>query len=293
EVTGNRDKTKFSPDAKLVWNASDDTMLYASWARGFKSGGFDFRANNKGISPTANDAFEFDDERATNYEIGGKFKLGAAAELNATAYLTKFDDLQISIFDGTLGFNVGNAAKSEVKGIELDGRWAMSDHIRLSGGLSLMDFKYTDFKNGQCYFGQTPNTDIDGDGTNELCDYTGEKAPLVSDFSGNLALDFDHQIGDYEITGLASIFYASSYNAAPNKDPLGIQDGYAKINARIALSPQDGPWEIALLGKNLTDKITQTYAGDAPLAGSSFGAKTIYSFRSQGRTIALQGSVKF
>jgi len=257
--------------------------------RGFKSGGFDFRANNRGTFATSNEAFEFDDEQATNFEVGGKFKLGSSAELNATAYFTKFDDLQVSIFDGTLGFNVRNAATSEVKGLEIDGRWALTDHVRLNGGMSIMDFEFTDFADGQCYAAQSDSR-VQANG---LCDYTGLSNQLVSDFSGNLAIDFDHQIGDYEITGLASLFYASAYDAAATHDPLGRQDGYAKINARLAFAPQDGPWEIAILGKNLGDEIIRTYTGDAPLAFSSFGRKTNYSFFGQGRTITLQGKVKF
>ena len=62
EVTGDRETTKFSPDVKLVWDMNDDTLLYASWARGFKSGGFDFRANNKGTFASSDESFEFEDE---------------------------------------------------------------------------------------------------------------------------------------------------------------------------------------------------------------------------------------
>jgi len=290
----NRKKTTFSPDIKLAWDVNDDTLLYASWAKGNKSGGFDFRANNRFVSPTALDAFVFDDENATNYELGGKFKLGGSAELNATAYFTEFSDLQISIFDGSLGFNVGNAGAAEVKGIEVDGRWAVTDHVRLNGGFAITDFEFTEFENGQCYFGQTPNTDIDGDGTNELCDYAGLAANLVSDFSGNFTMDFDMPVmADYEVTGMVNLFYASAYDSAPTHDPAGRQDGFAKINARLAFAPQDGPWEIAILGKNLTDEIVRTFNGDAPLAGNTFGAKTNFTFYSQGRTIAVQGSLKF
>lgn len=289
----NMNETKFSPDVKLVWDINDETMLYASWARGFKSGGFDFRANNKGVSATSAEAFQFDDENATNYEIGGKFKLGNAAEISATAYFTKFDNLQISIFDGILGFNVGNAASSEVKGIEVDGRWALNNRIRLTGGAAVTDFKFNDFKNGQCFV-EIPDFIIQSPDADGKCDFTGLKNNLVSNFSGNIGIDFDYPImNDYELTGLANLFYASSYGTSQTHDPFGIQDGFVKINARIAFGPIDGPWEIAILGKNLTDEIVKTYNGEAPLAGETFRAKTNYTFFGQGRTITIQGHFKF
>lgn len=201
--------------------------------------------------------------------------------------------MQISIFDGVLGFNVGNAASSEVKGIELDGRWALTDNVRLSGGMALTDFEFTDFVNGQCYGTQSP-TDPRFNAVTGLCDYTGLKNNLVSDFSGNINLDFDTMVGnDYELTGLLALNYVSSYNASQTQDPAGVQDGYAKINARLGFGPVDGPWEIAVLGKNLTNEIVKTYNGDTPLGGSTFGANSNYTFYSQGRTLAVQGSVKF
>jgi outer membrane receptor protein involved in Fe transport len=291
----NRNVTKFSPDVKLVWDVSDDTLLYASWARGFKSGGFDFRANNQGQGASTAATFQFDDEEATNFELGGKFNLGPAAELNATAFFTEFDNLQISIFDGILGFNVGNAASSEVKGLELDGRWALTDNVRLTGGAALTDFEFTDFQNGQCYGTQALDNPNDPRiQPNGLCDYTGLKNNLVSDFSGNLGLDFDTAVANnYEVTGLVQLNYVSSYNASQTQDPKGVQDGVARINARLGFGPDDGSWELAVLGKNLTDEIVKQYNGDTPLGGSTFGANSNYTFFSQGRTVALQAGAKF
>ena len=177
-VSGTRDETKFSPEIKGVWTLSEEALVYLSWSNGFKSGSFDFRANNRNFYPDMASSFEFDDEEASNFELGGKFTLaGGAAEINGAAFFTDFEDLQISIFDGVLGFNVGNAATAEIIGLELDGRWAATDNLTITGGLALIDFEFTDFRNGQCYFGQTPNVDLDGDGTPELCDYTGNRFP--------------------------------------------------------------------------------------------------------------------
>lgn len=210
-VSGSRDTTKFSPEVKFIYDSSDNTMLYASWSEGFKSGSFDFRANNRNFYPTMEDSFEFDDEEASNIELGAKFILAnGAAELNIAAFYTEFDDLQISIFDGGLGFNVGNAASTEVQGLEFDFRWALTDHLTFSGGLALTDFEFTDFENGQCYFGRPPDTDIDGDGTLELCSYTGESNQMVSDVQGNVTLDWRRPVfGSLEFISTIDYFYTS------------------------------------------------------------------------------------
>lgn len=283
-------ETRFSPDVKLVLDATDDLLLYASWARGYKTGGFDFRANNKNFYSTIEDSFKFGDEKATNYEIGGKLSIGASAELNFSAFWTKFDDLQISIFDGVLGFNVGNAAAAEVKGIEVDGRWAVTDFFTLSGAGAFTDFEFTDFENGQCYFGQTP----DSPSLPGLCDYTGRTNQLVSKFQGVTTADLHYPVfGGYEISYVTDLFYTSKYHASSTYDPALLQGGYATVNMRLGFGPEDGGWQLAVLAKNLTDQQALQYGGDTPLAGSTFGAKSNYAFYNQGRTVWVQARVNF
>ncbi|MBT8090759.1 MAG: TonB-dependent receptor [Gammaproteobacteria bacterium] len=293
-VAGTRDKTKFSPEIKLVWDATDDALLYFTWAQGFKSGSFDFRANNRGVSPTMAESFEFDDEEATNFELGGKFSLAdGAAEINAAAFFTDFSDLQISIFDSGLGFNVGNAATAEVLGLEVDGRWAATENLTITGGFAVTDFEFTNFRNGQCYFGQTPNVDFDGNGTPELCDYTGKSNQMVSDFQGNVAFNFTYPVfNDMEFTALLDVFYTSEYDASATFDPALVQDAYSMYNLRLGIGPAEGNWEIALLGKNLGDEKVLQFGGDTPLA-STFGFKSNYAFYSRGRQFTLQGVLRF
>jgi iron complex outermembrane receptor protein len=294
-VEGNRDVTKTSPEVKLVWDVGSDNLLYLSWAEGFKSGSFDFRANNKNFYPDMASSFEFDDEEATNFELGGKFLLaGGAMELNGALFFTEYDDLQISIFDGILGFNVGNAASAEIQGLEMDLRWAATDNLTISGGLAFIDFEFTDFENGQCYFGAIPDSDIDGDGTPELCSYTGNSNQLVSDVQGNLLFDLRIPIGsNLEFGGLLDIFYTSEYDASATFDPKLVQDAYTMLNLRLSLGAQSGRWEIAALARNLTDERVLSFGGDTPLAGSTFGAQSNYSFWSRGQTLSLQGTLRF
>ena len=288
-VDGDRSVTNFSPDIKLIWSISDDDLLYLGWGRGFKSGGFDYSGNNRGSAATSAESFEFDDEVVTNIEFGGKFAIGDDAELNATLYFTDVDDLQISIFDGALGFNVGNAARAEVKGIEVDGRWAFSDNWQLNGNLAYTDFEFKDFQNGQCYAGQTP------DFPNGLCDYTGLSNNLVADVNGNLTLAYSDTFASekYRFSSSLNLFYTSEYGTAATQDPAGIQESFSRLNVRLAVGSVNENWEIAIFGENLTDEVVRTFNGDVPLAFSTFGAKTNYTFYSQGRALHLQSRYNF
>ena len=138
-------------------------MLYATYVEGFKSAGYDNRSNAHpdpavvvpGTPANAVGAWEFDKEEATNYEIGMKSSIGGVAELNIAAFYTEYDDLQTSVFDGGVGFNVANAAGAEISGVEIDGRWAIAEYFTLSGSLGYLDFEFKDFDVAQCWFGQT------------------------------------------------------------------------------------------------------------------------------------------
>ncbi|MFK5949556.1 MAG: TonB-dependent receptor, partial [Methylococcales bacterium] len=291
-VSGSRDETQFTPDVKLYWDMSDDTMLYASFVKGSKSGGFDFRANNRGASATMTDAFEFENETAYSYEIGGKMTLAdGAAEFNFAAYLTDYSDLQVSIFDGKLGFNVGNAAEATVKGLEMDGRWQATNSLTLAASLAVTDFEFKDYTNGRCNFGQAPNGPQTDDG---FCDYSGQTNQLVSDWQGTFSANHNHELsGGLELNTSLNVFVTDNYNASASLDPALEQGSYANVNLRVGLSNAESGWDVALLGQNLTDEEIILFGGDAPLSGSTFGAIAKYNFLARGRTLTLQFSKQF
>ncbi|MBN50981.1 MAG: TonB-dependent receptor [Spongiibacteraceae bacterium] len=299
DLAGERKESNFAPSVNLQWDVADWAMTYVTLSQGFKSGGFDARSN---ASPAANNpdpgnvqnpptligTFEYDEEQSRSIELGAKTTLlDGAAELNIAAFYTEFDDLQISIFDGTLGFNVGNAGAAETMGLELDGRLALTENLMMTGALAFLDFEFTDFKNGQCNHVQVRNGgDPDGDG---LCDFTGETNQYVADFSGNIGLVYTTSFADsLEFRGGLDIVFTGDYNPTQNLDPTQEQDGYAVLNGRLALSDFEDGWELALVGKNLTDEEIVTYANDTPLANSVFGSVNHYGFISRPRSVAVQ-----
>lgn len=306
DLSGSRTEENISPSLNLQYDVSDDAMLYGTLSRGFKSGGYDARSNaspdKNEIRPLQNTgdeslvlvgSFEYEEEQATSLEIGAKTTLlDGAAELNIAAFYTEYDDLQVSIFDGTLGFNVGNAGAATTMGIELDGRIALTENLMMTGALAFLDFEFTDYDNGQCYQGQAPDRVTD-EGI-AYCDYKGKTNQYVADYSGNLTFVYTTMLtSDIEFRGGADFVFTGDYNSSQNLDPSQEQDAYVKTNLRLGLSDVSAGWEVALLAKNLTDETVISYSNDTPLANSTFGSIGHYGFVEQPRSFAIQGTYRW
>ncbi len=292
-TAGDYSQWRYTPSLTLQYDAGPHTMVYASWVTGAKSGGFDYRANNKGAAASMDEAFAFGDEKAMTVEGGLKTRLlGGRAELNAAVYYTDYKDLQVSIFDGRLGFNVGNAAKARIYGLELDGRVRITPRLSANGSFAYTNFKFKEFPYGQCYSGQVPNGPAAAQG---YCSYKGQTAQFVPKTTGTLALQYMVPITDaLEIRASGDMFYSGKYFADPTLDPRLVQRAYTRFNARLALGSV-GPkkWEVALLAKNLTDKKPMSFATAVPLAYDIFGAVSSNAFFGEGRTFVLQGRFDF
>ena len=93
-----RSEDFLTPTVIVEWDATDNTMIYGSVSRGAKAGGFDARGNLAGN-------FEFEDEEVTAWEVGSKSRLAdGRLEVNTAIFYSDYQDLQVSQFDGTVGF---------------------------------------------------------------------------------------------------------------------------------------------------------------------------------------------
>ena len=285
-ISGSRSEKEFTPLLTVEYDLDADTMLYGSFTKGFKAGGFDPRSNNE-------NSFEFEEEGATAYEMGVKTSVAdGRGEVNLALYRTDYEDLQISQFDGAVGFNVGNAKETRVQGIEVDGRWLISERLTASYGLAYLDFEFLDFENGNCHARQT-GVDHDNDpATPALCDYTGQKGVYTPDYTTNLTLDYHHPLNNgWAIASALDWQHIAEQQVHTNLDPIGMADAQNLVTLRLALEAES--WTVALLGKNLLDEETVSYSANAPLSDSSFGTNTHYSFVKRPRTLALEGTYRF
>ncbi len=296
-----RTTDKFVPSVNLQWDVSGDSMVYASFSQGFKSGGFSSADDGEpggyavGQPPppggvvftTPNEDFEFDDETVDAFEIGGKHEfMDGRMRLNWAAFYTEYDNLQTSIFKG-VGFGVKNATSSEVKGVEIESMFQATDSLRLGLNLAWLDATYGSFADGPCTAIQLDADPACGSpaGTTSN-DLTGEPTLYASDVSGSFLFDYNQPIGNMEFFLSGEVNYRSSFNSNGDNDPLDKMPSYQKVNLRTGVRWES--LELMLYGRNIFDEEVLAQGFDVTvLAGSHvqfmdesavFGARIKYSF---------------
>lgn len=290
-ISGEFSENVTTPMANIQYDITPELMAYASYAKGAKAGGFDIRSNSLPTTPGFPGAFQFRPEKADNYETGLKYK-SRNLSFAINYYNTTYKDLQTLTFDGGIGFNVDNASAAKVSGVEAEGRVAIGDYFQLSGAVGYLDFKYTDFLRGQCPFGLTPNVQ-----PGNFCNYSGARSTMAPKWTGNVAADFNYPVGDnLQIALNVNADFSSRYQTSGNVlDSSTYQRGYSKIGARLSLGTIEDGWEIALVGRNLTNERIILTAGSLPLATTLTGNTGVANtgIFDRPRNIALQASVKF
>ena len=164
EFEESRSTNQVIPGLTVQYQPSDDHDYYLSYAEGFKSGGFnsvddqnpDFARDEDGLLDTdqpirdvPGPGFEYDDENASSWEIGGKHRLmDGRMQLNWAAYNSTYEDLQVSTFVG-LGFIVANAAEATITGFEFDVNFQATEKL-FSFSQGFNDGKYDSFPGAGC-----------------------------------------------------------------------------------------------------------------------------------------------
>lgn len=248
-----RDVDVYLPSLNFQYDITDDGMAYLAYTRGAKSGSYDAR-NNNGNTDAQGGAtlFEFDDEIADAYELGSKLKvLGGSAELNLALFTVDYQDMQVSVFDGVAGFVVTNAGSARVQGVEMDGRWLLTESLMLLASAAWLDFEWTDYVDGPCFEG-APNEDPDT-GT---CDLTGQENQQTPKYSASLGIQYDQNIWrDLNLSIGVDANYRDAHFISGDLDPRGRQPSHTKYNARLAINSSTNNWSLAIVGKNLSDEL--------------------------------------
>ena len=242
-------------------------LLYASFSKGSKSGGFQESAAVPAAAP-------YTPEKAYTAEIGAKLGLGAGNFVALAVFNTKVDGFQANYTATLAGVSrvlIGNA-NIRSRGFEASGSYRLLPQLRLGGSVVYADGQYTD--------------PFPGDGSVAR---KGDPLSRNPKWSGRLTADYSEAISDvYTLFGGTSFDFASksilqSLVTQPNAP---FQASHQTIDARIGMRSTRG-WEVALLGTNLTNETYVTFATGISASGGAYIGSV-----NRGRVLALQLTIR-
>lgn len=212
------------------WFVTEDTMLYLTASHGFKSGGF-----NVGFGTMPMDNREFDDEDIMHLEAGFKTELlDGRMRLAGSVFATDYDDYQDAAFVGAQ-FTVGNAESAELRGVELEGTWLISEYVTADFAVSYASLEYDEYNSGMCYPGRVPDSPTMAG----ACDLSGENPVNAPEWKTHLGVAYERPVswGDYYVR--ADWSWTDEYNTSFSADPNLVQDAYDWVSVRAGLRWSD------------------------------------------------------
>jgi outer membrane receptor protein involved in Fe transport len=292
-LAGDRSDDALMPSANVQYKLTPDAMVYASYSRGFKAGGFNAADNN--VSGLAATTIPYDPEYVDAYELGIKSEFFKRLIVNAAVFHSEYKDLQVTTnFQSTAGSFISivrNAATFRSQGVELEAQWAATDALRFSGNVAYNDATYVDYQNVSltplqsfCRTRLTTNSgcaDRFPNGIGQFQDLSGTAPPFAPKWSGGLTGAYTVALPrDLRFTGELSSYVSSDYYQNVFDEFTG---AYVRLDTRLSLETADGRWALDVIGKNLTDKQIYVFGGgQANSPGSN-----IYQFEHP-RNFAMQ-----
>lgn len=260
-----RTDKEWSGTVKASYRFSPEVFSYASFARGYKGGGFNLDrtqssnglpSGGSGVTPIYDTSFPA--EFVDSYEIGLKNTLFNRTVLfNVSGFYQKFTDFQLNTFLGT-SFVVRSIPEVKSKGVDADFLWFTPVH-----GLTVQSgFTYAVTKYG--------NQPIPNDPGNALALLPGSRLSLAPKYSASGSLTYETPVGDnMKARFNIGAKYSSSYNTGSDLFPPKVQKAYTVVNGRVALGSADDRWTAELWAQNLLNEKYMQVAFNGPLQGSS------------------------
>ncbi|MDY6924365.1 MAG: TonB-dependent receptor [Pseudomonadota bacterium] len=266
-----------SPMASIDYQISPDAMLYARVSKGFKSGGFNGRANNPGEQQP------YDPETVLSYEIGAKTSwMDNRLRANVAAFHNKYEDFQARVSDCVpnpavpggacvIALTVLNAGELDISGVELELEARPIPALTLDAQIGYLDAAYGEFE----------ETRVVG-GAQVVYDRSGQEPAFSPDWTARLGAAYAFELGE---SGRVTVGAQSRYRsdmalAVDNADivtgaefPEMFQDSYWLYDARVVWESADGRYTAGVYGRNLSDEVYKT---DAQEFSSVAGIRSAY-----------------
>ncbi len=313
EVYAKQKFDDFSPEVSLTYKPTPDLLIYGAYKTAYKSGGF----SNGGINSKfitnilPQDYLTFDKETAEGFEGGIKLTtMDNQLRLNLIGFSYKYSDLQVDFFNSPTFAFLTLTADAKTEGAEFDFQYApySAPGLNLYGSLNYTKARYTNFPVAPCYAGQTVEEGCNAEFSAATGGFTrqnlnGTPLSVAPKWTASLGASYEMEVGSDYMLGLnIDGRYSDSYLASGFGNPLSKQDSYATLDAGLRFGPENERWELAVIGKNLTNEFYVTGVVDGPSTGAGTGTPAAagtalkadqLGFGSLPRTVVVQVTTKF
>jgi len=233
EIGEKKSWDSFDPRLAVDYVLSEDTLIYANYAKGFKSGGF----NRQPTRPGASSILAFDPEENNAYEVGIKADFwDQRARLNVALFYYDYSDFQLET-NRDASILIQNVSDLETSGIEIDGTFLVGDSLDFRLAYAYLD---AEFQGGS----------ID-DGAGNIVPLDGNKS--IRSPENTFSLTTTWNVTEEIDLRVEYAYTDEMYFTADNRDELKADD-YSIVNARVDYNAANGKWGVSVIGDNITDE---------------------------------------
>lgn len=236
--------SNFSPKLGVQFHPTDDIMVYGSWSRGYKTGGWTTRLSNP--LPYAPG---FGPEKAETFEVGVKSQfLNRRLQVNAAAFTTKYDGIQLNFLQG-VSPTIQNAGTARIKGFELEVVAVPADGLTITSSVGYTDAYYTSVEPAAQV---APNPLQAGT-------FVGAPLPKTPKWKFNISPRYEYRLGNGgAIVALADFTRTSKIWNDTERAYALLRPAVTQLNASLTYRAPEH-WEFTIGGVNLTnDRYLQT-----------------------------------
>lgn len=273
-----RTDDKFMPSVNIQYDVTPDAMLYASYTTGFKAGGWAIGNTRDFFGP----------ETVKSFEGGIKASwFGRKLTTNISLFNSRYNGLQESttLINGA-GLPVpaiANVGKARVRGVDLEVGIRPFPGASLNANIGYLDAQYLEYPNAPC-----TQLQLLARPTGCTQNLAGKRKAFAPEWSGSVNANYAFDLTDDLKAKLGAwLYFTSGYYQQASIDPLFYQSRYAKLDLRAGIAGPGDRWEVAVIGKNVTDKVTSSYRS----VMTASNAATAIPDRA--RSVAVQLSTKF
>ena len=205
--------SEFTPKASIDYKPTDESLLYASYSRGFRSGGYNGRSATLTSSTTP-----YNPETVDAYEIGAKTEwFDRRLTVNVAYFDTEYQNKQEEVVSKTPPGSpnpqetlVSNAASAKIKGAELDLQARPTAALTLRGTLGVIDAKYDNFKAQDATYGASLGL------VDDLSGLTLRRAPRAT---GGAGFDYKVELPFGRVTWTTDYRYLAAHETSISRAP--------------------------------------------------------------------------